>query len=104
MDLASRHTTQITKHFAIDTEATWMPDGQSLIFTSDRSGKPQLYQVAGRGGEPDADHASRANTTRLELPRWKGTSRYGAGQRKCVSYCGFGSNDGRDCGLAGQPG
>ena len=28
--------------------AAWMPDGQSLLFTSDRSGKPQLYQVPAR--------------------------------------------------------
>ena len=44
--------TQITRHMAIDVEATWTPDGQSLIFTSDRSGKPQLYQVSASGGEP----------------------------------------------------
>ena len=52
MDLGSRSTTQITKHFAIDTEAVWAPDGQSLYFTSDRSGKPQIYQVSPSGGEP----------------------------------------------------
>ena len=51
MDLASRHSTQITKHFAIDTEATWMADGQSVIFTSDRAGKPQLYQASINGGD-----------------------------------------------------
>jgi TolB protein len=28
-----------------------MPDGQSLVFTSDRSGKPQLYQVSVNGGD-----------------------------------------------------
>ena len=30
--------------FAIDTEPQWMPDGKSLIFTSNRGGGPQIYQ------------------------------------------------------------
>jgi TolB protein len=51
MDLASKSLTQVTHHFGIDTEAAWTPDG-SLIFTSDRAGKPQLYQVSAGGGEP----------------------------------------------------
>jgi TolB protein len=53
MDLGSRSLTQITKHFAIDTEAVWAPDGQSIYFTSDRAGKPQIYQVSPSGGEPN---------------------------------------------------
>ncbi len=52
MDLASRRTTQITRHFAIDTEPQWSPDGQSIYFTSDRAGKPQIYQVSAGGGSP----------------------------------------------------
>lgn len=36
--------TRITSNPAIDTEPAWMPDG-TLVFTSDRSGQPQLYQV-----------------------------------------------------------
>jgi TolB protein len=51
MDLGSRHSTQITKHFAIDTEPVWTPDGQNLIFTSDRSGKAQIYQAPAAGGD-----------------------------------------------------
>ena len=51
MDLGSRHLTQITKHFAIDTEPVWTPDGQNLIFTSDRSGKAQIYQAPAAGGD-----------------------------------------------------
>jgi TolB protein len=52
MDLGSKALTQITHHFGIDTEAVWTPDGQSLVFTSDRAGKPQIYQVPASGGEP----------------------------------------------------
>jgi TolB protein len=51
MDLASKSLTQVTHHFGIDTEAVWTADG-NLIFTSDRAGKPQLYQVSAGGGEP----------------------------------------------------
>ena len=52
MDLATRQLTQITNHYSINTEAVWMPDGKSLLFTSDRGGKPQIYQVPVTGGEP----------------------------------------------------
>jgi TolB protein len=41
----------VTRHHAIDTEPSWTADGGSLIFTSDRGGKPQIYQVAVAGGE-----------------------------------------------------
>ena len=37
--------TQITNSFAIDTSAVWSADGSTLYFTSDRGGKPQIYQV-----------------------------------------------------------
>jgi TolB protein len=29
----------------IDTEATFMPDGKSLLFASDRGGSPQIYRL-----------------------------------------------------------
>jgi TolB protein len=45
MDLATRAFTRLTNHFAIDTEPNWTPDGRSLLFTSDRGGKPQIYQL-----------------------------------------------------------
>jgi TolB protein len=50
MDLATKGLTQVTNHFGIDTEAVWTPDG-NLVFTSDRAGKPQLYQVPASGGD-----------------------------------------------------
>ena len=50
IDLASHQKTRLTNSYSIDTEPEWMPDGQSVIFTSDRSGKPQLYQVPATGG------------------------------------------------------
>ena len=50
MDLGSKHLTQVTNHFGIDTEPSWSPDGVSLYFTSDRGGRPQIYQVGAGGG------------------------------------------------------
>ncbi len=44
-ELATKQLTQLTKHAAIDTEATFSPDGKQLVFTSDRGGKAQLYQI-----------------------------------------------------------
>ena len=35
---------------SIDTEPNWAPDGKSLVFTSDRGGRPQLYRVPASGG------------------------------------------------------
>ncbi len=40
---------RVTDSDAIDTEALWLDD-DTLVFTSDRSGGPQLYQVSARGG------------------------------------------------------
>ena len=45
MNLADRRLRQITRHHGIDTEPSWTPDGKILVFTSDRGGRPQIYQV-----------------------------------------------------------
>ena len=45
MDLETRSLRQITRHHAIDTEPSWSPDGRRIIFTSDRGGRPQIYQL-----------------------------------------------------------
>lgn len=45
--------TRLTNNRAIETEPDWTPDGQSLIFTSDRSGAPQLYRMSASGGQAD---------------------------------------------------
>ncbi|HET19458.1 MAG TPA: Tol-Pal system protein TolB, partial [Chromatiales bacterium] len=43
---------RLTVGSAIDTEANWLPDGSGLVFTSDRGGRPQTYQVGTEGGAP----------------------------------------------------
>jgi TolB protein len=45
MDMGSRQMRRITNHYAIDTEPFWGKDGQTLYFTSDRAGKPQIYKT-----------------------------------------------------------
>jgi TolB protein len=37
----------------IDTEPTFTPDGQWVLFTSDRGGSPQIYRVPAGGGQPE---------------------------------------------------
>ena len=46
----TRKITRVTRSLAIDTEPTWIGN-DALIFTSDRSGAPQLYQVSLSDGE-----------------------------------------------------
>ena len=53
LDLGSRQLTRVTTHRAIDTEGTWSPDGESIYFTSDRGGSPQIYRVGVNGGNPE---------------------------------------------------
>jgi TolB protein len=50
LDLTTQVLIRLTNNPAIDTEATWAMDGQSIYFTSDRSGGPQIYRVDARAG------------------------------------------------------
>ena len=50
LDLATQAVTRVTDDPAIDTEPEWAPDGQSLFFTSDRAGSPQIYQIGVQPG------------------------------------------------------
>ncbi len=51
LDLGTQALTRITDDPAIDTEAVWSSDGQSLYFTSDRAGGPQIYRIGVRAGD-----------------------------------------------------
>ncbi len=53
IDMATRHETRLTHNLAIDTEPVWAPDGKSLYFTSDRSGRPQIYKIPATGGDAE---------------------------------------------------
>ena len=45
LDFKTNQLKQLSKGWAVDTEPSWSPDGQSIIFTSDRGGSPQIYQI-----------------------------------------------------------
>lgn len=51
MDLASRQLRQLTAGKAIDTGPCYSPDGQQIVFESDRDGTQQLYVMSAGGGE-----------------------------------------------------
>ena len=50
LDLTTQALTRITEDPAIDTEAAWSIDGQTLYFTSDRGGGPQIYSAPAQSG------------------------------------------------------
>lgn len=50
LDLTTQALTRITDDPAIDTEAAWSVDGQTLYFTSDRGGGPQIYSAPAQAG------------------------------------------------------
>ncbi len=49
VDTQTAQTTQVTRDRAIDTEPDWL-DNETLVFTSNRSGGPQIYRVSASGG------------------------------------------------------
>ncbi|MGH6761323.1 MAG: Tol-Pal system beta propeller repeat protein TolB [Phyllobacterium sp.] len=52
MDLRSRTTTRLTSTAAIDTSASFSPDGTQIVFESDRGGRPQIYKMGADGSNP----------------------------------------------------
>ena len=51
IDLKSENKTKITKNSAIDASPAWSPDGTKLIFTSNRTGNLQLFEMNATGGK-----------------------------------------------------
>ena len=52
MDLASKNMRRVTNHYGIDTEPDWM-DNNTIVFTSDRGGRPQIYKQNINGGSSE---------------------------------------------------
>jgi TolB protein len=53
LDLESRNLTRFTEHWAIETYPAWSPDGKFLAYTSDRSGRVQIYRKPLAGGKEE---------------------------------------------------
>jgi TolB protein len=49
LDLRSRNTTRLTNSNAIDTSPSYSPDGNQIVFTSDRGGRAQIYAMNADG-------------------------------------------------------
>ncbi|KTD96034.1 Tol-Pal system beta propeller repeat protein TolB [Pseudoalteromonas sp. H71] len=45
LNLATRKETRLTNHRSIDTEPSWYPNGQDIVFTSERGGNAQIYKL-----------------------------------------------------------
>ncbi|GAA59382.1 TolB protein [Pseudoalteromonas sp. BSi20652] len=45
LELATRKETRLTNHRSIDTEPSWYPNGQDIVFTSERGGNAQIYKL-----------------------------------------------------------
>lgn len=53
MDLRSRTTTRLTSTLAIDTAASYSPDGNRIVFESDRGGRQQIYVMNADGSNQE---------------------------------------------------
>lgn len=53
LDLRTKVFTRFTEHWAVETHPAWSPDGTYLVFTSDRSGRPQIYRKSLAGGKDE---------------------------------------------------
>ena len=100
---------RLTTHPDSDTTPTWSPDGKEIAFTSDRTGRPQIYIMSASGtGQPrrlpipdrDADRPTWAPSpyneiayTALNGPGWDiKIHDLGTGQTKQLTF-GEGTNE-----------
>src|ERR1035441_1939849 len=60
---------QITYDGRIVDSLTWTPDGESIVFSSDRGGKFALWMVPASGGDPERLPAGTANSFRPAISR-----------------------------------
>jgi TolB protein len=49
MNLSTEQKEQLTDHASADLSPTWSPNGRELAFTSDRTGRPQIYIMRADG-------------------------------------------------------
>ena len=73
--MRDRTLTRMTNQFAIDTESSWSPKGNKILFTSGRSGSPQIYELDLRKLNPKAKRISFEGTYNAKasyLPKEEG--------------------------------
>jgi TolB protein len=70
---ASGDLTQLTQPGSGDNRATYMPDGNSLLFVSSRSGQSQIWRMAPGGGGPHLVSDGKANDYGRVAPSPDGT-------------------------------
>ena len=63
-----RNLRRITRSPAVESDPTWSPNGERIAFTSNRLGKPQLFEVSTRGG--DAKRIPTNNSGNCTEPTW----------------------------------
>ncbi|SDM28059.1 S9 family peptidase [Sediminibacillus halophilus] len=51
VNLTTNETIPFTHGESMDYQPRWSPDGQTIVFTSNRSGKQQVWKISFRGGE-----------------------------------------------------
>ena len=61
---------QITNSHAQERYPDWSPDGQSLVFFSDETGKQQIYVVTKRNGKWENPRILAAREVNSAHPRW----------------------------------
>ncbi|WP_440053463.1 Tol-Pal system beta propeller repeat protein TolB [Pseudoalteromonas sp. T1lg65] len=45
IDLQTKSERRLTRHRSIDTEPSWHPNGQEIVYTSERGGNAQIYKL-----------------------------------------------------------
>jgi TolB protein len=69
-DIRTKRLTRLTTDWAIDVSPGFAPDGKRLVFTSDRSGSPQLYLTNIAGSPPvRLTYEGNYNTSPVWSPR-----------------------------------
>jgi len=74
MDLARGNPTRLTFDPSPDYSPVWSPDGSQILFTSERDGRPNLYQTGASGG--GADERVLQSDFRKVASDWSADGRY----------------------------
>lgn len=85
MDVHGKEKFQLTSSEKYDRSPMWSPDGQTIAFISDRSGKDQLYLISVDGGEArQLTHIS----TGVSSPLWSPDGSFIVFTSKVYPECG----------------